>query len=85
MLPGATVGEVVESKYSSLLAGDVVHAYSGWTDYYVANGSTVQKCDVDLGVPLVKHLGVLGMTGLVLPVHHFGLSLLGVITCRSPI
>lgn len=24
----------------------------------------VQKCDVDLGVPLVKHLGVLGMTGV---------------------
>lgn len=35
---GATVGEVLASKYDGLKVGDLVHHYSGWVSHYTADG-----------------------------------------------
>ncbi|WP_228001060.1 NADP-dependent oxidoreductase [Nocardia australiensis] len=62
VMVGATVAEVIESRDSSLVKGDVVLAYSGWQSHDVVLASTVRKLDPDWA-PVSTALGVLGMPG----------------------
>jgi NADPH-dependent curcumin reductase len=60
---GQTVGRVVESAHPDFVAGNLVLANTGWQEYAVAEGSTLNKLD-----PAMVHhpsyaLGVLGMPG----------------------
>ena len=64
MIPGAIVGEVVESRFDGLRPGDWVHSMEGgWSEYVALRGETCRKLDPQ-AAPLVAHIGVLGMPGL---------------------
>ena len=45
VMVGATVGEVVESRYDGLVAGDQVLSYSGWQTHAITPGKHVRKLD----------------------------------------
>jgi hypothetical protein len=64
-LDGGSVGQVVESKHDGFRAGDYVCSFAsgGWREYYVTDGTMIQKIDPTLA-PLQSHLGVMGMPGM---------------------
>lgn len=63
-IPGAIVGQVVESKTPGLQTGDWVHSMEGgWQELMALPASEVRKIDPDMA-PLAAHAGVLGMPGL---------------------
>jgi NADPH-dependent curcumin reductase CurA len=60
---GGTVSEVVKSRNSAFVEGQLVNAFSGWQDYAVSDGQGLMKVDPRISQP--SHaLGVLGMPGL---------------------
>src|SRR5258705_9544208 len=61
VIVGATVGEVIESKYAGL--GDIVLGYDGWQSHAVAKGGGLRKLDPKQA-PISTALGVLGMPGM---------------------
>jgi hypothetical protein len=63
-IPGAIVGQVIESQLAGLEVGDWVHSEHGcWQDYVSLTGSQITR--VTRGaVPLSAWLGVLGQPGL---------------------
>lgn len=69
LMPGATVGEVVESKSEDLPKGTWVATALGWQTYGVVTKAQVRVVDPKLGSPSAA-LGVLGMTGVT---AHYGL------------
>jgi NADPH-dependent curcumin reductase CurA len=69
LMPGAAVGEVVESREPALPKGSVVVGPLGWQAYGVVNRTTARVLDPKLGPPSAA-LGVLGMTGVT---AHYGL------------
>jgi NADPH-dependent curcumin reductase CurA len=73
VMPGGTVGEVVESRDPSLAPGDVVLGYGGWQEYAVAPARHLRRLDPD-AAPVSTALGVLGMPGFT---AYAGLTLLG--------
>lgn len=75
VVPGESVGTVVESRHASLVPGDRVLCRAGWQEYVVADvpapgvpqgplSLAAQKIDLLEGVPATALLGVLGMPGL---------------------
>lgn len=62
VMVGATVGEVVESRFDGLAPGDQVLSYSGWQTHAIAPGKHVRKLD-PAAAPVTTALGVLGMPG----------------------
>jgi hypothetical protein len=72
-ISGGSVGEVVESKFSSLKKGDIVYGMLAWSDHVIAKGSELQKLDPHLA-PVSTALGVLGMPGIT---AYFGLLDIG--------
>lgn len=62
-LEGGAVGEVVESRDSSLKTGDLVVHMMGWRDVAQLPAKIAQKIDPTLAPPQA-FLGVLGMPGL---------------------
>lgn len=70
VIAGGGVGEVVESRYPGISAGDWVVGTFGWQDYNVLEGRTVRVLD-PLLAPVTTALGVLGMPGLT---AYFGLT-----------
>lgn len=63
-IPGAIVGQVVESRAAGLAEGDWVHAMEGgWQEFVALTAKEVRKIDPDVA-PLAAHAGVLGMPGL---------------------
>ena len=63
-IPGAIVGQVVESRAASLAEGDWVHAMEGgWQEFVALSANDVRKVDPNIA-PLAAHAGVLGMPGL---------------------
>jgi NADPH-dependent curcumin reductase CurA len=74
VIVGATVGEVVESRSDAYQKGDIVHAYSGWREYYTKPAGDVERVHTEFGQPLEKFVGVLGMTGLT---SYYGLVYVG--------
>lgn len=69
VIQGGSVGEIVTSKHPNFNFGEVVHGMWGWQDYYVSDGSDVQKLDPNLA-PVQTALYVLGMPGMT---AYFGL------------
>ncbi len=63
VLNGGVVGEIVESKSSSFVKGNIVVGNLGWQDYSVAEAKDVRRINLEFG-PVSTALGVLGMTGL---------------------
>lgn len=63
VMVGATVSEVVESRYAGLAKGDLVLGYDGWQEYAVSPGPSLRKLD-PRAAPVSTALGVLGMPGM---------------------
>ncbi|MDJ0919528.1 MAG: NADP-dependent oxidoreductase [Henriciella sp.] len=63
-IPGAIVGQVIESEAAGFAEGDWVHAMEGgWQEYVALSASEARKIDPSVA-PLAAHAGVLGMPGL---------------------
>jgi NADPH-dependent curcumin reductase CurA len=63
--PTTTVlGRVVSSNHGSYREGDLVTAMAGWESHSLVTVDALTAPIVDVGVPLSRHLGVLGITGL---------------------
>jgi len=64
-LDGGSVGRVVASRHPDFAEGDYVCGFAsgGWREFYVSDGSMLQKVDPTLA-PLQAYLGVMGMPGL---------------------
>jgi len=63
-IPGAIVGQVIESRAPNIVPGDWVHAMEGgWQEYAALPANEVRKVDPTIA-PLAAHAGVLGMPGL---------------------
>jgi NADPH-dependent curcumin reductase CurA len=59
---GGCVGQVLESKGGSFKAGDYVVGFHGWREYFVSDGSDLEKIDPAV-VPIQSYLGAMGMPG----------------------
>lgn len=63
-LEGASVGQVIESKYNQFKVGDYVLSNFGWREYWLSSGGNgVTKIDPKIA-PLQSYLGIMGLTGL---------------------
>jgi len=63
-IPGAIIGQVVESRAAGFTEGDWVQAMEGgWQEYVALPASDARKIDPGVA-PLAAHAGVLGMPGL---------------------
>lgn len=63
-IPGAIVGQVIESRAAGIAEGDYVHAMEGgWQEYCALPSGHFRKLDPN-AAPLRAHIGVLGMPGL---------------------
>lgn len=62
VMEGATVSEVMESRYEGLAPGDIVLGYCGWQRYASAPGKALRKLD-PAQAPITTALGVMGMPG----------------------
>ncbi|KAJ1553115.1 hypothetical protein HK096_009165 [Nowakowskiella sp. JEL0078] len=75
VMRSGVVGKVIESKNADFSVGTLVHGYVGWQEYFVSNGSNVQK--IILPHPklrLVDAIASLGSTGLT---AYFGMTDIG--------
>ena len=70
---GATVGEVLESKHPSYRKGEMVVGGGGWQQYFVSDGSGLQKVDAR-ALPASVYLGTVGMPGVT---AWYGLNQIG--------
>jgi len=64
------IAEIVESNNPNFSIGEHIYGMTGVQQYFVSSGDDAQKVDPKIA-PLVKFLGVLGMTGMT---AYFGLS-----------
>lgn len=62
-LSGGCVGQVVVSNNAGFQVGDYVLGYQGWCEYFVSDGSDLNKIDLSLA-PIQAYLGIMGMPGL---------------------
>jgi len=63
-IPGAIVGQVIETKSPAFSEGDWVHSMSGgWSDVVAISADQCRKLNPN-SAPLRAHIGVLGMPGL---------------------
>ncbi|MCC6592883.1 MAG: NADP-dependent oxidoreductase [Xanthomonadales bacterium] len=69
LMPGATVGEVIDSRSTQLPKGALVAAMLGWQTHGVVAEGTVRVLDPKMSRPSAA-LSVLGMTGVT---AHYGL------------
>ena len=63
VMPGGTVGEVVQSNHPGFKPGEIVEDRLGWQEYALSNGTTLRKIDPALA-PISTANGVLGMPGM---------------------
>lgn len=64
MIPGAVVGEVIESDNTSVSLGDHIHSMDGgWAETVALSGDQFARIDPNKA-PLESYIGVLGMPGL---------------------
>ncbi len=73
VVPGGSVGTVVESRHAGYPAGQIVQGQWGWQEYALSDGEGLRVVDPSLG-PISTALGVLGMPGLT---AYFGLLEIG--------
>jgi NADPH-dependent curcumin reductase CurA len=62
-LEGGCVGQIVVSRTDRFKEGDYVLGVKGWREYYLSDGSDLERIDPALG-PIQAYLGVLGMPGM---------------------
>ena len=62
VMTGGTVAQVVESRDSGFVVGDVVLAHTGWQTFGIQRGEELRKLTPDVA-PYSTALGVLGMPG----------------------
>ena len=62
VIPGAAVGEVVESRHPDFRVGELVEGRFGWQNYASSDGVRVNRVSAALGSP-VNALGVGGLPG----------------------
>jgi NADPH-dependent curcumin reductase CurA len=62
-LEGAAIGEVIESRSSSVKVGDAVTSNLGWRDTFIAGPQALRVVNREVQ-PLSVYLGALGMTGM---------------------
>lgn len=63
-IPGAVIGQVVESRSADFAEGDWVHVMEGgWQEFLAIPAADARKIDPSVA-PLAAHAGVLGMPGL---------------------
>jgi NADPH-dependent curcumin reductase CurA len=63
VMEGRSVCEVVRSNVPQYKAGDIVVAGTGWQEFALSDGKSVQQVDPALA-PITTALGVLGMPGM---------------------
>jgi NADPH-dependent curcumin reductase CurA len=73
LMPGGTVGVVLESRADEVPVGATVAAWLGWQTYGVADRAAVRVLDPGSAPPSAA-LGVLGMTGVT---AHYGVVEIG--------
>lgn len=61
-IPGAAVGQIVESRHSDFVVGELVEGRFGWQHYAVSNGQGVRRINPRLGSPETA-LGIAGLPG----------------------
>ncbi|TFK95141.1 hypothetical protein BDV98DRAFT_556661 [Pterulicium gracile] len=64
------VGQVVQSKSSSIPEGSLVASTGGWREYIVTDDKTARKVDPVPGIPNTVHVGIFGGPGFT---AYFGL------------
>ena len=70
VITGGAVGEIIESKSSKFLIGDIVESFTiGWQEFARTKTSSLRKINKELA-PIQTALGVLGMPGMT---AYFGL------------
>jgi NADPH-dependent curcumin reductase CurA len=62
VMPGETIGTVIDSTDPAFANGDSVRAYTGWCTHALVQSATARKV-AQLAVPVTAQLGVLGMPG----------------------
>ncbi len=70
VMPGGTVGKVLQSNHPGFVKGDIVEGMLGWQEYAVSDGKGLRKIDPEVA-PISTALGVLGMPGLT---AYFGMT-----------
>jgi NADPH-dependent curcumin reductase CurA len=74
VMPGFTLGEIVESHHPDWRVGDLVYGRQGWREWAVSDGSDiVRRVDPNHG-PLPINLSLLGITGVT---AYLGLTEIG--------
>jgi NADPH-dependent curcumin reductase len=61
-IPGAAVGEVVESRHPDYAVGDLVEGRFGWQSFALSDGNSVIRVNPHLGPP-ENALGIAGLPG----------------------
>ena len=64
LMPGFTVGEVVESRHPDYAAGELVAGRLGWQDWALSDGATIDRKVDPAAAPITTALHVMGHTGL---------------------
>lgn len=62
-MEGGCIGKVIESNNENFAVGDYVNSMNGWREFYVTDGTMVNKIDPAMG-PIEANLGTLGMPGM---------------------
>ncbi len=75
VMRGLAASQVIESRHPTYRTGDLLHGYSGWEDYSIAEGrGYIPTARVPPGVPPNLAVGTLGITGMV---AYFGVMEVG--------
>jgi NADPH-dependent curcumin reductase CurA len=62
-LTGGCIGQVIRSENSSFQVGDYALGMLGWREWYVSDGSGLNRIDPNLA-PIQSYLGTVGMPGM---------------------
>ena len=73
LMPGGTVGKVIQSNHPDFVKGDIVEGPFGWQEYAISDGQGLRRVDPK-AAPISTALGILGMPGLT---AYFGLLDIG--------
>jgi NADPH-dependent curcumin reductase CurA len=64
VMPGFTLGEVVESNHAGYRAGQLIYGRQGWREWAVSDGSDIVRRVDPAHAPLPVNLSLLGLTGV---------------------
>jgi NADPH-dependent curcumin reductase len=73
VIPGAAVGEIIESRHPDFKVGEIVEGRFGWQNYAVSNGQGVVRVPQSLGA-IENALGIGGLPGFT---AYIGLNVAG--------